>query len=78
MDYRVRVNDLTFTVVTEEGTSSIIGSELPATGLLQTAKGKLQDIECRMLAASSKARISVKPKLFGRRSAEEVVFWETY
>ena len=73
-DHCVRVNDLTFTVVTEEGTSNIIGSALAATGLLQTAKGKLQVVECRMLAASSKAKVSVKPKLIGRRSAEEAEF----
>lgn len=74
VDHCVRVNDLTFTVVIDGEAKNVIGSELPATGLLRTPAGKRQVVECRMLAASSKAKVAVKPKLLGRRSPEESEF----
>ena len=74
VDHCVRVDDLTFTIVDEEGTRSVLGSDLPATGKLRTDQGKLQVVECRMLAASSKGKVAVKPKLIGRRSIEEEAF----
>ena len=74
VDHCLRVDDLTFTIVDEDGTCSVLGSNLSATGKLHTDQGKLQIVEYRMLAASSKGKVAVKPKLIGRRSTEEEAF----
>lgn len=70
-DHCVRLDDLTFIVETEGATRSVLGSDLAALNLLETAGGLSRIMECRALGTSSKGKVPVKPKIIARRSAEE-------
>ena len=73
-DHCVRTDDLSFTVETEGVATSVVGSALATLGLVRGVKGPTQVLECRVLAASSKGKIPVKPKYLGRRSPAESQF----
>lgn len=73
-DHCVRTDDLSFTVETDGIARSIVGSALAALGLARGSTGPTQVLECRVLAASSKGKIPVKPKYLGRRSPAESQF----
>lgn len=73
-DHCVRTDDLSFTVETDGCARSVVGSALAALGLVRGAQGPTKVLECRVLAASSKGKIPVKPKYLGRRSPAESQF----
>ena len=52
----------------------MVGSALAKLGLIRGVKGPTLVLECRVLAASSKGKIPVKPKYLGRRSPAESQF----
>jgi hypothetical protein len=79
-DHCVRANDLTFIVKTASGTMSTAGGELATLLGVGTALTDLSGVErileCRVMAASSKGKAVVKPKVIGRRSPEDKQFLE--
>jgi hypothetical protein len=73
-DHCVRVDDLTFIMRLGE---SVVGSQLVAllAGSLTDRAPMIENIvECRVLAASSKGKVVVKPKLISRMSTDESQF----
>ena len=62
-DHYVRTGDLSFTVETEHGIVSVVGSALSGFNLAQPGSSTPKVLECRMLAASSKGKVSVNAKL---------------
>lgn len=73
-DHCVRVDDLTFILRVGE---SIVGSQLVALlaeSLTERAPMLENIVECRVLAASSKGKVVVKPKSISRKSADESQF----
>jgi hypothetical protein len=73
-DHCVRTDDLSFTIESEGRVANIAGSGLADLGLHASAAGILQITECRMRTVSSKGKLTVKDKLVGRRSPEEITF----
>ena len=73
LDHCVRVDDLSFFVLTEGVVKGVSGSQLAGMGLIETMH---RVVECRARAATSKAKIVVKAKLIARRSVEESQFLE--
>ena len=73
-DHCVRTDDLSFTIETDGIARSVVGSALAKLGLVRGVKGPTLVLECRVLAASSKGKIPVKPKYLGRRSPAESPF----
>ena len=74
VDHCVRVDDLTFELECPGRTVNILGSDLAKHGLRELAEessllGRV--IQCQVLTASSKGKVSSKPKVIGRRSPEE-------
>ena len=74
VDHCVRVDDLVFVVAYPSGTRSIRGSELAGLGLVNDGAGRPNVVECRATAVTAKGKKLVKPKIIGRRSAEESRF----
>ena len=75
-DHCVRTDDLSFTVEENGVMRSVVGSTLATLGLVRGSTGQTRVVECRVLAASSKGKIPVKPKYLGRRSPSESQFLE--
>lgn len=73
-DHCVRTDDLSFTVEESGVMRSVVGSTLATLGLVRGSTGQTRVVECRVLAASSKGKIPVKPKYLGRRSPSESQF----
>ena len=69
-----RTDDFTFVVETRGVTRNVIGSDLAALQLTDSVEGRQSILECRVRTVSSKGKVVVKPKLFGRRSPEESEF----
>ena len=73
VDHCVRVDDLIFVAVSPNGSRSFYGSRLaevePADGTRRPTV-----VECRATAVTAKGKKLVKPKIVGRRSAEEGAF----
>ena len=78
VDHCIRVDDLTFYSQTKEGVVCSTGGALAKdlTGVNENSHLIKKVIECRVLAASSKGKVVVKPKIIGRRSQEESLFLE--
>ena len=73
-DHCVRTDDLTFTIESGGLVANVAGSGLAALGLHLTTDGIKQITACRVRPLSSKAKLTVKDKLVGRRSPEETAF----
>lgn len=76
VDHCVRMDDLTFVSVSADGTRTFFGSQLRETGLMDSEGGRRSIVECRALSATAKGKELIKPKIIGRRSAEETEFLE--
>ena len=75
-DHCVRAHDLTFFIKTGKGEQNFSGGS-SAIGKILDRDGGLQTVmECSVLAASSKGKEVMKPKVIGRRSVEEEQFLE--
>lgn len=72
-DHCVRVDDLTFYVQTPEGIIGMTGSDMARTlrGAKEGGPEVRRVLECRVLAVSTKGKISVKGNLVARRSTKE-------
>jgi hypothetical protein len=75
-DHCIRLDDLTFIIETPTVTKTLSGGSLAADGSAGTPAGLTRISECRVLGTSSKAKVSVKPKLLARRTEEEGQFLE--
>lgn len=73
-DHCVRTDDLTFDVRTATETRRLVASQLR--GLILPGVNRPQVLECSVLGASSKGKVTVKAKVIGRRSTEEEQFLE--
>ena len=71
VDHRIRVDDLIFVAVFPSGTRSFYGSELAGVGTADGVAGRPNVVGCRATAVTAAGKRMVKPKLVGRRSAEE-------
>ena len=74
VDHCVRVDDLTFVAVFPSGSRTLRGSELAGVGMVDSAAGRPNVVECRATAVTSKGKTLIKPKIIGRRSVEESRF----
>lgn len=74
VDHCVRMDDLIFVSVSPCGTRSIYGSQLAESGLVSSPSGRQSIVECRAQSVTAKGKDLVKPKIIGRRSAEEIQF----
>jgi hypothetical protein len=74
VDHCARVDDFTFAVESKGIISNVPGSGLAMLKLEDTIEGRRSILECRVRTVSSKGKVVVKPKLIGRRSAEESAF----
>ena len=75
-DHCIRLDDLTFIIETPTVTETLSGGSLAADASVGTPAGLMRISECRVLGTSSKAKVSVKPKLIARRTEEEAQFLE--
>ena len=73
-DHCIRTDDLSFAVETALESKSVVGSALADLPQVKAGEGYAQIVECRVLGASTKGKVTVKAKLVGRRSPEESEF----
>lgn len=71
-DHCVRLDDLTFIVEGGGKVETVAGSGLGKNASLLAGWSRV--MECRVLSASAKGKVLVKPKVIGRRSPEESQF----
>lgn len=74
VDHCARVDDFTFTVEVLGVAKNIPGSELVLLKLEDSVSDRRSILDCRVKTVTSKSKVVVKPKLIGRRSAEESAF----
>jgi hypothetical protein len=74
MDHCYRTDDLTFAVVTTEGSVNVAGSALAELPRVKAGQGYGQIAECRVSGVSTKGKITTKAKFIGRRSVAESEF----
>ena len=75
-DHCVRTDDLTFEVRTATEVKRLLASQLGDGNLVLSGISRPQVVECRVLGASSKGKVTIKAKVIGRRSVEEEQFLE--
>ena len=73
-DHCIRTDDLSFAVETPLESKNVVGSALADLPQVKAGEGYAQIVECRVLGASTKGKVTVKAKLVGRRSPEESEF----
>ena len=74
VDHCIRVDDLIFVAVSPGGTRTFYGSGLVEVEPADGSTRRQTVVECRATAVTAKGKKLVKPKIIGRRSAEESRF----